>query len=135
MVGLVILFLWRIVPLFFNPSAAEVVEEFYTYEQEGDFGSSWKLFHPIMQERFTKNGYVTERSHIYMSHYGVTTFSFEIIEHEKINTWKTENKTFQDVQRIEVKQKFKSKFGIFSVTQNVFAVKEKDDWRLLWEFK
>lgn len=132
---LLVLILWRVLPLFFSTSAEEVVEEFYTYEQEGDFGSSWKLFHPDMHERFPKDAYVTERSHIYQNHYGITTFTFKIIAQEKINTWKSSNKIFKDVEKIRVKQTFNSKFGIFSVEQNVYAVKVKDEWRLFWKFK
>lgn len=132
---ILVILLIRVVPLFFSTSAEEVVNEFYTYEQEGDFGSSWQLFHPVMHERFPKNAYVTERSHIYMSHYGITTFSFKILKQEKINTWKSADKIFNDVEKFQVKQTFKSKFGVFSVVQHVYAVKEKDEWKLLWEFK
>jgi hypothetical protein len=114
----------------------DVVEAFYQYEQDGDFGSAWELFHPVMQERFSKNAYVTERSHIYMSHYGVQTFSFELGDEEEVQNWKMSKdaKKFPEANRIKVKQTFKSKFGTFTVIQDIYVVKVKDEWKVVWEF-
>ncbi|KKI89257.1 hypothetical protein WQ54_27250 [Bacillus sp. SA1-12] len=115
----------------------DAVHAFYQFEQEGDFGSAWELFHPVMQERFPKNAYVTERSHIYMSHYGVSTFAFELGEEEEVKGWKMEKggKGFSTVCRVEVQQTFKSKFGKFKVIQNVFVVKDKEEWKIAWQFE
>ena len=114
----------------------DVVAAFYRYEQEGDFGSAWELFHPVMQERFSKNAYVTERSHIYMSHYGVETFSFELGKEEDVQNWKMakDAEEFEYASRVEVEQTFKSKFGIFKVIQDIYVVEEEDGWRIVWAF-
>lgn len=114
----------------------DVVKAFYHNEQEGDFGSSWELFHPVMQKRFSKNGYVTERSHLYMSHYGVDTFSFELGDKEKVKNWKMskDTKKFPEAHRFEVKQTFKSKFGTFTVVQDTYVVKDEKEWKIVWDY-
>jgi hypothetical protein len=113
-----------------------VVSEFYQYEQQGDFGSAWELFHSSMKKRFTKNGYVTERSHIYMSHYRVTTFDFTVSNAEKIKNWKMtkDGPTIKEVYKVEVQQKFLSKFGTFTIQRDVYVIKEKDEWKIAWAF-
>ncbi|WP_243292810.1 hypothetical protein [Bacillus sp. FJAT-47783] len=122
---------------FHSRTPVEVVDSFYDYEQKGDFGSSWDLFHSEMKERFSKNAYVTERSHIYMSHFGVTTFSYEIIQTEKLKKWKMtkSGQEFTNVKQVTVKLLFPSKFGVFTIIQDVYVVKEDREWKVLWEFK
>jgi hypothetical protein len=136
LIVLVIMFI-RILPSFGEQDPIDVVEEFYQYEQEGDFGSAWELFHPNMQERFSKNAYVTERSHIYMSHYGVETFSFKLAEAEEVQNWKmsSDSEKFANAYRIEAEQTFKSKFGTFKVVQDIYVVKVEEEWMVVWEFK
>lgn len=122
----------------FNSSTPEeVVDSFYRYEQKGDFGSSWDLFHSEMKERFSKNAYITERSHIYMSHFGVTTFSYKIIQTNELNEWKMtkSGQEFTNVNQVTVKLVFHSKFGVFTIIQDVYVVKEDGLWKVLWEFK
>lgn len=133
---LLVLLLIRIFSGISDSSPKDVVKAFYLYEQDGDFGSAWELFHPIMQDRFSKNAYVTERSHIYMSHYGVETFSFELGEEEDVQNWKMSKDTekFPNAYRVEVEQTFKSKFGTFTVNQDIYVVKEEDEWKIVWEF-
>ncbi|MRX72812.1 hypothetical protein GJU40_11710 [Bacillus lacus] len=118
-------------------SARDVVVKFYKEEQGGDFGSAWKLFHPKMQEKFQKNAYVTERSHIYMGHYGVSTFDFKIKDRKKLKNWRMspDGQSFERVEKYTVQQEFHSKFGVFTIVQEVFTVKEKGQWRILWEFR
>lgn len=114
----------------------EVVAAFYKHEQEGDFGSSWNLFHSAMKERFSKNAYVTERSHIYMSHFGVQTFDYEAVNIQKKEDWENPGtKQKEAAYQAEVKLHFKSKFGTFSIVQTVFVVKEKDKWVILWDYE
>jgi len=114
-----------------------LVERFYSFEQQGDFGSSWDLFHEEMKGKFSKNAYVTERSHIYMSHFGVTTYSFEIVAEENVKEWSMSKggPTFTDVTKVTVELLFHSKFGVFMITQDVFVVEEGGKLKLLWEFK
>ncbi|MGX1191881.1 hypothetical protein [Metabacillus sp. SLBN-84] len=122
----------------FSPSSPkEAVQKFYMMEQNGNFGDAWELFHPLMKDRFTKNAYVTERAHIYMSHYGVSTFTFEIEKQKKVRRWRMEKgaPVFNEARLVQVRQTFKSKFGTFDVRQNVYAVKEKGDWKIVWEFE
>ncbi|WP_226529244.1 hypothetical protein [Metabacillus niabensis] len=126
----------RLFSSFANNDPEDIVSTFYHYEQEGDFGSAWELFHPAMQERFSKNAYVTERSHIYMSHYGVTTFEYEIVEEEEIQNWKMaeDQETFPTAYKLTAEQQFKSKFGDFTILQNVYAVEHEGEWRIVWQY-
>ncbi|MGG3571950.1 hypothetical protein ABES25_18955 [Bacillus gobiensis] len=114
----------------------QVIDKFYKSEQEGDFGSSWNLFHSSMKDRFSKNAYVTERSHIYMGHFGVQTFDYEIGNMKKIDDWQNPGTSQKEtVYQTEVKLLFKSKFGTFSILQKVYVVKEKEKWVVLWEYE
>lgn len=126
----------RLFSSFADNDPEDVVATFYHDEQEGDFGSAWELFHPVMQERFSKNAYVTERSHIYMSHYGVTTFEYEIVEEEEIQNFKMagDKETFPTSNRMTVEQQFKSKFGNFTILQDVYTVQHEGEWRIVWEY-
>ena len=115
---------------------SDVVEDFYKAEQDGDFGSAWELFHPVMQKRFSKNAFVTERSHIYMSHYGVETFSYTLGKEAELENWKMakDSKAFPVAHSFEVEQTFKSKFGTFIIKQKVYVVEVKEDWKIVWEY-
>ncbi|UGB30602.1 hypothetical protein [Metabacillus sp. B2-18] len=141
LIGLVVVvggfFLVRLISGFGANDPEDVVKAFYEYEQEGDFGSAWELFHPSMQARFTKNSYVTERSHIYMSHYGVTTFSYDVDGEEEVENFKMakDAETFPTAFKMTVSQTFKSKFGTFTVKQDVYAVLHEEVWKVVWEYK
>lgn len=129
--------IWSISYLFNQSAPRDIVEEFYISEQEGDFGSAWDLFHPVMKERFTKNAFVTERSHIYMGHYGVSSFSFKVLDSKKMKKRKMakEGPEFQNPHRITVEQTIKSKFGTFTIKQYIYVVKDKEEWKIIWEYK
>ncbi|WP_273124309.1 hypothetical protein [Bacillus weihaiensis] len=133
---LLVIIVFQFIPSLGEKEPKEIVEMFYEYEQAGDFGSAWELFHPAMQERFSKNAYVTERSHIYMSHYGVTTFDFELNGEDEVKAFKMADKTeeYPFAYRTEVTQSFKSKFGIFKVEQEVYAVEHEGVWKIMWRF-
>jgi hypothetical protein len=133
---LFVIFIIRVLSGVGEQDPKDIVEAFYHYEQEGDFGSAWEHFHPVMQERFSKNAYVTERSHIYMSHYGVETFSFELRDEEEVQNWKMakDAEKFSNAYRVEVEQTFKSKFGTFNVIQDIYVVKDEEEWKVVWEF-
>jgi hypothetical protein len=120
-----------------KPDPTSIVRQFYAYEQKGDFGSAWELFHSTMKERFAKKSYVTERSHIYMSHFGVTTFDFTLSdEAEKRSSWKMseDGPEFKEAYQVTVQQTFHSKFGTFTIQQEVYVVKEKGQWKIVWKF-
>lgn len=134
---LLIIIVFKFIPSLGEKEPTDVVDAFYHYEQEGDFGSAWELFHPVMQKKFTKNAYVTERSHIYMGHYGVDTFSYNLNDEKEIKSFKMAkgSETFPTATSITVEQTFKSKFGTFTVLQDVFAVEDEGEWKIVWEFK
>lgn len=66
--------------------AKEVAEEFYSYEQEGEFSSSWELFHSSMKKKFTKGHYIQDRAHVFMNHFGVDTFTYTLSKPEKLKS-------------------------------------------------
>ena len=119
-----------------DKEAVAVVKEFYQYEQEGEFASSWELFHSTMKEKFSKGSYIQDRAHVFMNHFGVETFDFTISEPEKIDQWKM-SKTgpaMKNVYQITVTQTYKGKYGNFNLQQEVIVVKEKDEWKIVWDY-
>lgn len=116
--------------------AEDVVDEFYQYEAKGDFSKSWTLFHSAMKEKFRKGDYIQDRAHVFMNHFGVETFTYSIGKPEKLDKWKM-SKTGPDlmeVYKVPVTQTYKGKYGNFNLQQEVFVVKEKDEWRILWDY-
>lgn len=123
----------------FSPSrqAIHVVEEFYEYEQTGDYSNSWELLHSSMKERFPKGGYIQDRVHVFMGHFGADTFEFEISENRKLSNWKmtNESKSLRSVFEVKVTQFYKGKYGTFEFVQYVYVTEEKGNWVILWDFK
>jgi hypothetical protein len=116
--------------------AVELVNEFYRYEQEGDFANSWDLFHSAMKKKFTKGHYIQDRAHVFMNHFGVETFGYNLGEAEKLDEWKIakDSTAIKDVRKVLVTQTFKGKYGNFELEQEVFVVKEKDKWKIMWDY-
>ncbi|UCZ52839.1 hypothetical protein LGQ02_18975 [Bacillus shivajii] len=124
--------------LFFSPShqAKNAVDKFYSLEQEWDFSSSWNMLHPQMKERFTRGHYIQDRSHVFMNHFGVDTFSYSLSRAKKINNWrKMEESEPLTVYKVTVTKKYKGKYGNFRMIQDVFAAKEDNKWKILWDYK
>ncbi|AIE61400.1 hypothetical protein [Bacillus methanolicus] len=125
--------------IFFSPGgqAKEVVDKFYRYEQEGEFSKSWNLFHSSMKEKFDKGLYIQDRAHVFMNHFGVETFDYTLGKPEKIKNWKMAqgSSPMKIVYKIPVTQSFKSKYGNFKLQQDVFVAKEKNEWKVLWDYK
>ncbi|WP_078409082.1 hypothetical protein [Priestia abyssalis] len=117
--------------------AKDVVQQFYTYEQEGAFAESWELFHTEMKAKFPKGHYLQDRAHVFMNHFGVQTFSFTMDSAEKLDSWSIEKgaKPLKHVYKITVIQTYKGKYGNFDLQQDVFAVKEKGEWKVLWSYQ
>lgn len=117
--------------------AKEIVDTFYRYEQAGDFGSSWELFHPFMKKKFPKDVYIQRRAHVFMQDFGVETFDYRIDEVEKLSSWSMsdENKPLHDVYRVRVIQTFHSAFGVFEIHQDVFVAKEKGEKNILFPYR
>jgi hypothetical protein len=120
-----------------DKEAVAVVEEFYQYEQEAEFASSWELFHSTMKKKFSSKGsYIQDRAHVFMNHFGVETFDFTVSEPEKIDQWKMSktDPAMKNVYKILVTQTYKGKYGNFNLEQEVIAVKEKDEWKIVWDY-
>ena len=117
--------------------AKEIVDTFYRYEQAGDFGSSWELFHPLMKKKFPKDVYIQRRAHVFMQDFGVETFDYRIDEVEKLSSWSMsdENKPLHDVYRVRVIQTFHSVFGVFEIHQDVFVATEKGEKSILFPYR
>ncbi len=114
----------------------EVVTQFYQYEQAGDFGSSWELFHPLMKEKFSKNDYIQRRAHTFMQDFGVETFDFQLGEAMIESSWKMSppSPVMTDVTRIPVTLLYHSVFGDLKIQQDVYLTKEKEQYQVLWPY-
>ncbi|MFJ5768901.1 hypothetical protein [Psychrobacillus sp. NPDC093180] len=114
----------------------KVVEAFYTYEQSADFADSWELLHPLMKDRWSKTQFMTDRLHVFVGHYGTDTFQFTIEEDNKIKGWKMakESEPFDVAYKFKVIQTYKGKYGKFSFLQEVYVVKDEEEWRILWDY-
>lgn len=117
--------------------AKKLVHDFYKYEQDADFGSSWELFHPLMQERFEKADYIQQRNHVFVGHFGTNTFKYTVEEAEKLKSWKMtkDSTTFHDVYKVPITQTYKSTFGTFTIHQEVFVVEEAGELAILWSYQ
>ncbi|MFC4321957.1 hypothetical protein [Litchfieldia salsa] len=133
---LVLYFLFRSTP---ESQVKRVVDDFYQYEQESDFGNAWELFHPFMRDKFTRRGYIQDRNHVFMGHFDVSTFSYTIGDPKLLDSWKMsrESDPINEVYQIPITQTFKSKFGTFTLSQDVFVAKDKEDgdWSILWSYE
>lgn len=116
--------------------AERVVSKFYHLEQQGDFGGSWDLFHSQMKQKFDKQSYIQKRAHVLMQDFGAQTFDYEIGHPRTEIVWKmsSDAKQISDVYWFPVYMTFNSTFGRFTIVQNVYVTKEKDEWRILWPF-
>lgn len=114
----------------------QLVTKFYKLEQEGNFGSSWELFHSQMKQRFNKDQYIQSRAHVIMQDFKVKSFTFELGKKKKVAEWKTEKgaASLQKVYKIPIYQTFYSQFGKFTIEQTCYVTKEKGEWRLLWDY-
>ncbi|MGJ9459602.1 hypothetical protein [Oceanobacillus sp. CF4.6] len=131
-VGIVI-FVFQLTWISPSQQAKNVVNEFYGYEQEAAFTASWELLHPLMQERWSKTAYITDRAHVFMGHFGVETFEFAIEEVGEIETWKMaeDSPSLKEVYLFNVTQSYHGKYGKFHFSQVVYVVNTKDTWKIL----
>ncbi|WP_204412933.1 hypothetical protein [Bacillus tianshenii] len=144
LVGIVGVFLLIIIVLIFklifsigNNTAEGTVHQFYEYEQEGDFGRSWELLHPVMQEKFGRSAYFQDKAHVFIGHFGAETFSYEVSDVKKLKDWRMEKEgeIFETVYEYEVELNYRGKYGHFLYIQYVYVVKEEKEWRILWDYK
>ncbi|MGE7182781.1 hypothetical protein ACQKKK_02020 [Peribacillus sp. NPDC006672] len=129
--GVCIIFLW--------PSGSKsVVEDFYEYESEAEFGKSWDLLSSEMKLRFPNRAdYVQNRSHVFLQHMDVETFQYDIGRIKKVKNWSLDKggRVHKTAFKIPVTQVFNSRFGVFKLEQECYVVKEKGEWRLLWDYQ
>jgi hypothetical protein len=124
-------------PLIQGEGARETVRRFYTLEQSGNFGEAWTLFDPQMQAKYPKEVYIQRRAHVFMQDFGVKTFDFTVGRPSRVTSWKMseDSPAFPGAYRIPVRQHFHSAFGNFTIEQDVFAVREDNQWRILWSYR
>jgi hypothetical protein len=117
-------------------SPKTVIEQFYEYEQDGDFGNAWELFHSEMKKRFKKSSYIQTKNHVFLGHMGVETFEVEMGEMKKLDEWKMskDGPVFKDVSAAEITMHYDSQFGIMEIRQTCYAVVEKGEWKVLWNY-
>lgn len=125
--------------IFLFPSGSKsVVEDFYEYESKAEFGKSWELLSSEMKQRFPNRAdYVQNRSHVFLQHMDVETFQYDVgrpkkVKNRRLNKDGRQHKTAYE---IPVTQVFNSRFGVFTLEQNCYVVKEKGEWRLLWDYQ
>ncbi len=125
----------------FGPSAPtgspeEVIQSFYEYEQEGDFGDSWKLFHSEMKKRFKKSDYIQTKNHVFLGHMGVNTFDVKIGELKELDQWtfKGDGPTLKDVWSAPITMTFNSQFGLMTINQTCYVALEEGNWKVLWDY-
>lgn len=117
--------------------AVEAVDAFYSFEQEGAFSYSWVMFHPLMKDKFSKGHYIQDRAHVFMNHFGVTTFTYTLGEAVKMKNWKMEKgaEPIEVVYNVTVTQVYKGKYGNFSIVQDAYATLIDGEWKVLWDYR
>ncbi|WP_245831745.1 hypothetical protein [Oceanobacillus senegalensis] len=116
--------------------AVQVVEEFYDFEQEGIFAESWELFHPYMQEKFSKGHYIQDRAHVFMNHFDVVSFSYSIGEVEKVENWTMEEsrEPIDLVYKMTIYQEYNGKYGKMTIMQDVYVTQVEEEWKIMWDY-
>ena len=125
--------------LFMKPAkhqAEAAVNEFYRYEQDGAFSESWAMFHPSMQEKFPKADYIEDRAHVFMNHFGVTSFTYTLDDVSKVKNWKMdeEAEAIDLAYKVTVSQVFTGKYGKFTIVQDVYVTLMDEEWKVLWDY-
>lgn len=140
------IFLAVVSVLLWNPSSPipttkewtpqQVVAQFYQYEQKGNFGSSWELLHPVIKEKYNKDTYIQRRAHVFMEDLGVDTFQFEMGQATAEASWKMSplSPPLSNVTKIPVTLHYQSEFGDFKLLQDVYVVKEVEQYYIAWPF-
>ncbi len=138
--GLIVVLFFYLISSFLMGSerkARLVVEEFYEYESNGDYGRSWELLHTEIQERFNRGAYVQDRAHVFNGHFGADTFSYEVSGGKEWKDWRMVKggDPFAQVYEFQVKQNYHGKYGHFVFVQYVYVLLEDGEWRIVWDYK
>lgn len=116
-------------------SPKDTVTTFFQQEQAGNFGSSWELLHPELQERWSKEQYIQQRSRFLMEEMGAKTFDFALGEVQSLPDWSSPltGAIYEGIQLIPTKMTFHSKWGAQTLLQNYYLVQVDGQWRILWD--
>lgn len=119
-----------------SQQAERVVDQFYGYEQDGNYSDSWELLHPEMKKKFKKGPYIQDRAHVFNGHFGADTFSYTIEEEDKEENWRmsADSTAHEVAYKFVVTQKYNGKYGSFSFLQDVYVVEHKGDWLIVWDY-
>lgn len=121
-----------------NPEhrAEEAVNVFYSYEQNGEYAASWAMFHPLMQKKFPKADYIEDRAHVFMNHFGVTSFTYSLGDASEVHDWQMdkESDAIDIVYKVTVSQVYEGKYGKFTIVQDVYVTWLDEEWRVLWDY-
>ncbi|KAA0548542.1 hypothetical protein FZW96_08205 [Bacillus sp. BGMRC 2118] len=134
--GIFILYLFGSFLFSGSRQAERVVDQFYGYEQDGDFSNSWELLHPDMKKKFEQGAYIQDRAHVFIGHFGAETFTYTIEKEEKVENWRMskEANAHKEAYKFIVTQQYKGKYGSFSFLQDVYVVDYKGDWLIVWDY-
>ncbi len=124
----------------FGPSQSDIVTKFYKYEQRMDFTHSYDLFHPFMQDKFSREWYFRQRYHVFFEHFEVDTFQFNVGKRKKLSEWQmsVDSPLLKDVYMFTVTKMYNSnRFGNFSMIQEVYVAKDEEsgNWKILWSYE
>ncbi|PLS17812.1 hypothetical protein CVD28_08925 [Bacillus sp. M6-12] len=135
---MVLFFSFLFIRIFDSPEklAKEMVDEFYSYEQEGNFAESWDLFHPLMKEKWNKTTYLQDRAHVFIGHFGTESFEYNIKEIGEVEDWQMDKDTpsFKKAYKFKVTQTYKGKYGKFSFEQEVYVINNKGKCQIVWNY-
>ncbi|WP_127531072.1 hypothetical protein [Paenibacillus kobensis] len=120
-----------------SEAAEKVVDEFYQLEQEGDYGSSWELFHSSMKEKYPKDKYIQTRAHIFMQDLNSSTYEYTVGQSKEVSGFrlKDQETAWDDVYSVEVKQHFETLYGPIELVQTCYVAKENGNWSFLWRIE
>lgn len=131
-------FLFSIRLMFLSPSqkAESIVNEFYSFEQEGKYSDSWELLHPFMKDKFPKSAFIQDRAHVFNGHFGADSFTYSIGNPTEVKDWQPAKgeKSFRNAYKFTVQQDYSGKYGKFSFSQQVYVVKYKKELVILWDY-
>ncbi|RXJ01662.1 hypothetical protein DS745_09275 [Anaerobacillus alkaliphilus] len=136
----IVLLLFLVGKTLFGPSQSDIVKSFYKYEQKMDFTHSYDLFHPLMQDKFSREWYFRQRYHVFFEHFEVDTFQFTVGKGKKLSEWQMSEDSLllENVYMFTVTKSYNSKrYGNFSLIQDVFVAKDDETgkWKVLWSYK
>ncbi|MEY9868457.1 hypothetical protein ABIE66_003836 [Peribacillus sp. B2I2] len=109
--------------IFLFPSGSKsVVEDFYEYESEAEFGKFWELLSSEMKQWFPNRAdYVQNRSRVFLQHMEVQTFQYDVGQFKKVKNWRLDKdgRQHKTAYEIPVTQVFNSRFGMFTCRERI----------------